>query len=159
MDVHALAGQQTIDAVTEQLWLTYQHPLFWFTALFVFRYLRLVVHLIAFWLYRPSPVPANPEIKPSDCTVILPTVHPENVDFSECIETCLRNRPAQLLVVTVGADKAELCEEYFEPHRTLHPYTEITVLLSPIAHKRTQVATAIPHVKTEITVLLDDHVF
>nr|OQO30510.1 hypothetical protein B0A51_01739 [Rachicladosporium sp. CCFEE 5018] len=159
MDSLALAARQTIDAVTEQLWLGYQHPLFWFTALFVFRYLRLVVHLIAFWLYRPSPVPANPKIKPSDCTVILPTVDPENVDFRECIETCLRNRPAQSLVVTVGADNAKLCEEYFEPYRTLHPYTEITVLLSPIAHKRAQVATAIPHVKTKITVLLDDHVF
>ncbi|KAK6432387.1 hypothetical protein LTR95_011446, partial [Oleoguttula sp. CCFEE 5521] len=159
MDSLALAAKQTINAVTEQLWLVYQHPLFWFAALFVFRYLRLVVHLVAFWSYRPSPVPTNPTVKPSDCTVILPTVDPENVDFRECIETCLRNRPAQLLVVTAGADKAELCEEYFEPYRTLHPYTEITVLLSPIAHKRTQVATAIPHVKTKITVLLDDHVF
>ena len=138
--------------------IAYHHPLFWFIALFIFRYLRLIVHIFSFWiLYRPSPVPAYATIIPRDVTVILPTVDPENADFRECIQSCFANAPYEILIVTVGRDKKRLCEEVVAQYAT--NTTRYQVLQADIANKRHQVATAIPHVETKITLLLDDHVF
>lgn len=136
----------------------HHHPLFWFTALFIFRYLRTVVHLISFWCYRPAPIPRYPNYKPEDCSIILPTVDPENPEFTQCIETCLQNKPSKIFIVTVGEDKRQLVKSTIANYDVLYPDTEITILLSPIANKRHQVAAAIPHVQTSIIVLLDDHV-
>lgn len=136
----------------------YAHPLFYFAFLFTFRYLRLIVHLVSFWCYKPTPVPANPTLTSKDCTVILPTVDPENPEFIECIESCLINKPAEILIVTVGQEKADLCKTTAAWYANDRPDTKIRVLVSPEANKRKQVALAIPHVKTEILVSLDDHV-
>lgn len=135
----------------------YKHPLFWFAALFVFRYLRLVVHIISFWLYRPAPIPAHPTVTPRDVTVILPTVDPGNQDFKECIKSCFKNKPYEILIVTVGRDKQRLCEDVVSQYAT-HG-TKFRVIRAKIANKRHQVSVAIPYVTTEITLLLDDHVF
>lgn len=136
----------------------HHHPLFWFTSLFIFRYLRLIVHLISFWLYRPARIPIHPSVTSRDVTVILPTVDPENRDFRECIQSCLRNRPAEILIVTVGREMKRLCERVVDEYAT-DDSTRVRVLQAEMANKRHQVAVAIPHVRTAITLLLDDHVF
>lgn len=131
-----------------------------FIFLFAFRYLRLLVHMVSFWLfYRPAPVPKEPSLFPSDCTVILPTVDPENPDFIECITSCLLNKPGALIIVTVGNELTKLTRNIVAPFKQRFPDTSISVRTVLVANKRRQVAHALPFVRTKITVLLDDHVF
>jgi cellulose synthase/poly-beta-1,6-N-acetylglucosamine synthase-like glycosyltransferase len=131
-----------------------------FLHLFVFRYFRLILHLISFWLfYRPTPVPRNPTLFPSDCTIILPTVDPENRDFEECITSCLRNKPGAIVIVTVGDQLTKLTKDIIAPYKRRFLNTEISVKTADEANKRRQVAHGLRYVKTKITVLLDDHVF
>jgi cellulose synthase/poly-beta-1,6-N-acetylglucosamine synthase-like glycosyltransferase len=141
------------DVLNDQMTVVFLH-------LFVFRYLRLIVHLISFWLfYRPTPVPPNPTLFPSDCTIILPTVDPENRDFEECITSCLENGPGAIIIVTVGAELTKLTKSIVEPYSRRYPLTQISVKTADEANKRRQVAHGLRYVKTKITVLLDDHVF
>lgn len=131
-----------------------------FMCLFGFRYFRLVVHLISFWLlYRPAPVPANPSLFPSDCTIILPTVDPKNPDFKECINSCLLNKPGAIITVTVGQKLTKLTSEIIAPFKKAFPDTVITVKAADEANKRRQVACGLQFVNTKIAILLDDHVF
>lgn len=131
-----------------------------FIFLFAFRYLRLLVHIVSFWLfYRPTPIPKEPSLYPSDCTVILPTVDPKNTDFEECITSCLLNKPGAIIVVTVGDDLTKTTTDIVAPFKQRFPDTSISVKTAREANKRRQVAHALPFVKTKITVLLDDHVF
>lgn len=131
-----------------------------FLFLFIFRYLRLLVHIISFYcIYKPTPVPADPTLKPEDCTIIIPTVDPENAGFRECLTTVLQNKPGAILIVTVGSSKLKLVEEVVAPFRESSPSTEISVTQTAVANKRRQVCHALPLVKTAITVLVDDHVY
>jgi cellulose synthase/poly-beta-1,6-N-acetylglucosamine synthase-like glycosyltransferase len=131
-----------------------------FIFLFAFRYVRLVVHIISFWLfYRPAPVPKNPSLSPSDCTIILPTVDPKNPDFEECINSCLHNKPGAIIVVTIGDKLTKLTKEIVAPFKELFPATVISVETGDEANKRCQIAHGLQFVKTKITILLDDHVF
>lgn len=131
-----------------------------FMFLFVFRYLRLIVHIVGFYLiYKPTPVPSNPTIHRSDCTIIIPTVDPENEGFQECLSTVLANCPGAIIIVTVGLVKATLVESVVEPFRKLWPQTTVTVTQMGVANKRRQVCHALPLVKTKITILVDDHAY
>ncbi|OJJ36068.1 hypothetical protein ASPWEDRAFT_28654 [Aspergillus wentii DTO 134E9] len=131
-----------------------------FLCLFVFRYLRLVGHLWSFWvLYKPSPIPKKPSYHPADCSVILPTVDPTNQDFQECITSCLRNGPGEIIIVTVGDALTKLTKETVAPFKNSFPDTQILVETTDMANKRVQVAHGLQFVQTKITVLLDDHVF
>ncbi|PLB34918.1 glycosyltransferase family 2 protein [Aspergillus candidus] len=131
-----------------------------FIGLFIFRYLRLIVHIFSFWyLYKPTPVPSSPTLHPSDCTVILPTVDPENRDFKECINSCLDNRPGAIIIVTVGHKLTTLTKRIIAPIQARYPNTTISVQTTKHANKRLQVAHGVQAANTAITVLLDDHVF
>jgi cellulose synthase/poly-beta-1,6-N-acetylglucosamine synthase-like glycosyltransferase len=131
----------------------------WFVLLFIFRYLRLVVHIISFYfLYKPWPVPPNPKIKPSDVTVIIPTIDPENEGFLECIQTVLTNAPAAIIIATVPA-KFKLVKKVVKPFRKSWPATKISINVTAVANKRRQVCGAVPMIRTAITMLVDDHVY
>ena len=131
-----------------------------FLLLFVFRYLRLVVNLIAFWLwYHPCPIPDNPSYSSQDCTIIIPTVEPDNKDFLECITSVLKNNPGAIWIVTVGQNNLEKVRQVIHPLAEEYPNTRILPSVSEIANKRHQVAHAVPKVVTPITVLIDDHIF
>jgi cellulose synthase/poly-beta-1,6-N-acetylglucosamine synthase-like glycosyltransferase len=131
-----------------------------FLFLFVFRYLRLLVHIVSFYfVYKPTPIPHHPTLHPSDCTIIIPTVDPENNGFRECLVTVLANLPGAIIVVTVGKAKELLVESVVAPFRKEWPNTDIIVTHMDIANKRHQVCAALPLVKTTITVLVDDHAY
>ncbi|KAK4617612.1 hypothetical protein CLAFUW4_11806 [Fulvia fulva] len=99
----------------------------------------------------------HPKLHPSDCTIIIPTVDPENAGFKECLTTVLTNHPAAILIVTVGLDKQDLVERVIKEFN--HGKTKIRAMQQALANKRRQVAFALPHVQTEIVVLVDDHVY
>ena len=136
------------------------HEYFPFVFLFVFRYLRLIVHLFSFWvLYRPAPIPDSPNYTRDDCTVIIPTVEPQNHDFKECLESVIRNQPHSVLIVTVGASLEAQTTKIVAPYMSANPNINFMVTSTQEANKRRQVGHAIPHVTTSLTILVDDHVF
>ncbi|OLN95753.1 hypothetical protein CCHL11_02719 [Colletotrichum chlorophyti] len=142
-----------VSEVDSETWTTI------FIWLFALRYYRLIANIWGSWSYRPSPVQVYPTWNRKDVTVILPTIDPDNGKFIECILSVLENRPAAILVVTVGARMRARCEVIADHYRKLYPSTEIGVSAVPHPSKRRQVAHAVPHVRTEFTVLADDHVF
>ncbi|KAK1752776.1 nucleotide-diphospho-sugar transferase, partial [Echria macrotheca] len=131
-----------------------------FTGLFLFRYLRFVVNCIGYFCYRPAKAPTGRrKFSNKDVSVILPTIDPTGPDFQECIRTCAQNSPKAIFVVTTAGERFETTKKIVEPFRKEFPSTKFKVLESEIANKRRQVAVAIPHVKTALTLMLDDHVF
>ncbi|KIW11781.1 hypothetical protein PV08_09053 [Exophiala spinifera] len=135
------------------------HPNTPFTALFIFRYLRLIVHMVSFWYYKDSPIPAISTITERDVTVIIPTVEPTNHDFLECLASVLVNGPSTVHIVTVGAQLRRQTCEIVAPFVPKYPSTAIRVSCTTQADKRKQIAHVLPRVTTPLTVLVDDHVF
>ncbi|KAH6853110.1 nucleotide-diphospho-sugar transferase [Chaetomium sp. MPI-CAGE-AT-0009] len=134
--------------------------LYWFLALFCWRYLRFVVNLTAFWCYSPAPKPSKPTYTPSrDVTAVIPTVGTDMETFQKALESCADNGPAKIIVVTVGDElfaKVSSCVDMVSPE---YPSIQFVVEAAKVPSKRGQIALAVPHIKTDITVLLDDHVF
>ncbi|KAL6251974.1 hypothetical protein RBB50_002184 [Rhinocladiella similis] len=130
-----------------------------FIALFIFRYLRLIVHIISFWCYKHSPTPAIRTITERDVTVIIPTVEPTNHDFRECLSSVLMNGPATVHIVTVGPELLRTTSEIVAPFIPRYPSTGIKISSIVQANKRKQIAHVLPRVETSLTVLVDDHVF
>ena len=126
-----------------------------FCFLFLFRYLRLLVHIVSFLTHKSVPVRKSPALNVKDATVIIPSVEPSGPDFEECVCSVLANNPAQIIVVTVGQAKLD---EAIRVCKALHA-TAIEVKAIGKANKRKQVLHALPFVKTQVTVLVDDHVF
>jgi cellulose synthase/poly-beta-1,6-N-acetylglucosamine synthase-like glycosyltransferase len=117
------------------------------------RYLRLIVHGIAHWLYKSIPIPNNPTLSHKDVTIILPIISTDIKELWKTIQSMLACNPSQILVVTTK-----------HPYKVLNTLCKsmnarnIKVLKSPVASKRLQVCVAIPLVKTSITVMADDDV-
>lgn len=130
-----------------------------FTSLFAFRYLRLIVHMVSFWLYKPSPVLEAPTVGRQDVTVVIPTIDPKNRDFLKCLHSVLQNQPSEILIVTVGAELKILTEEIVQPFQEQFTQTRIRVTATKVANKRKQVAHVLGCIQTDITILVDDHVF
>ncbi len=124
-----------------------------FIFLFIFRYLRLVVHIISFCLFRSVPVPKNPTLQPKDCAIIIPTVEPWGPKFEECIHSILTNNPAQVIVVTFGEDRLYRAKQFC---KSIDPNIQVGAIEE--ANKRRQVCYALHSVKTPITILCDDSV-
>lgn len=116
-----------------------------FLAIFMFRYVRLVVHIVAFWKYKPYPVPNGPSYTSKEVTVILPTVKPYGDDFDECIRSVANNHPAEILVVTAGAE----CVERVSSITTQYP--EIRVFMMERPNKRVQICEVLPQVSSVYT--------
>jgi cellulose synthase/poly-beta-1,6-N-acetylglucosamine synthase-like glycosyltransferase len=136
-----------------------------FIALFVFRYLRLLVHMVAYWMYVPAPpVPAGtkPKFDSQDVTVILPTIDPHNPNFVQCLNRLVANGPAKIFIVTAGDDRLEDVNAVINEWRANHPdlalLVEIEVGAIEEARKRNQVAHVVPKVTTDIVVSVDDSV-
>ncbi|KIY03874.1 uncharacterized protein Z520_00565 [Fonsecaea multimorphosa CBS 102226] len=129
-----------------------------FLFLFVFRYLRFAVHLVSYFLYRPSPIPRSPSLTERDCTVVIPTCDPEDPAFSRCVESVVRAFPAVIHIVVVGKEQEKQVWSTILPYVTGFPSVCFRVSSSVQANKRHQIAVALPAVSTAITVLCDDHV-
>ncbi len=111
-----------------------------FMVLFLFRYVRLVVHLVFFSLYQAVAVLSNQTLKVTDATVIVPTVQPYGKEFEECIRSILANGPARIIVVTAGRGM------YERAMITLRGYPKILIQICHVQDKRQQVCRALPKV-------------
>lgn len=107
-----------------------------FTGIFLFRYVRLVVHMVAFSMYRSYPVPRSPTYSSDDVTVIVPSVNPHGEEFEECIESIHANRPKQIVIVTVGADQLN---HLIRESPIIRRFPRILCCATNVANKRLQV--------------------
>jgi len=121
----------------------------------IYRYLRLVVNLVAFYTFKPIPPPENPKLTSQDVTVIIPTLEGCGDDLVETIRTILENRPYEILLVTIDANRHK-AEKMLEAM----PASKSKIRLFTVArpNKRRQMTRAIPEVKTAITIFADDDV-
>ncbi|KAK2801846.1 hypothetical protein FQN50_007591 [Emmonsiellopsis sp. PD_5] len=126
-----------------------------FRILFLYRYVRLVVNLIAVWTFRPIPPPENPTLTSQDVSIIIPTLQGCGDELEETIRTILVNEPFQIFLVTIDANRgnAEKMLKNMPASKT-----RIQLLSIPKANKRRQMVRAIPEVQTKITVFVDDDV-
>ncbi|KAF6234803.1 hypothetical protein HO173_007023 [Letharia columbiana] len=125
-----------------------------FVILFLFRYVRLIVNLTAFCLYKPVAIPTHPSLTAKDVTVIVPTVAPYGKDFEECIQSIQANGPAKIVIVTAGPGN------YERAIQSVDMSSNILIKHCHVQNKRAQVCEALEdEVHTTITVLCDDHVF
>ncbi|OAP62968.1 hypothetical protein AYL99_02195 [Fonsecaea erecta] len=146
-------------AYWRHLWAVALDKNFLFVFLFVFRYLRFVVHLVSFFfLYRPSPAPRSPSLTARDCTVIIPTCDPKDRAFLRCVESVARASPSVIHIVAVGKEQENQVRSTILPHVADFPSVCFKVSSTIQANKRQQIAAALPAVRTSITVLCDDHV-
>ncbi|KAF1943517.1 hypothetical protein EJ02DRAFT_373354 [Clathrospora elynae] len=126
-----------------------------FSALFLFRYVRLWVNLASNWMYTPIQPVDYPTITSKDMTVIIPTVAEDLQQLKETVQSAYRLEPLELLLVTpdVRVKRVyQMVEELGSPKI-------IQVLSVSQANKRRQLCRAIPEVETKITLLLDDDVW
>ncbi|KAG7293689.1 hypothetical protein NEMBOFW57_003745 [Staphylotrichum longicolle] len=134
--------------------------LYWFLALFAWRYVRFAVNLVGFWCYSPSPKASDPTYSSSrDVTAVIPTVDPERGTFRDTVLSCAENSPAKIVIITAGNELYEKTLPYIAEFERFYPSIEFVLDRTQVASKRAQVALAVPHIKTAIAVLLDDHVF
>ncbi|KAL1637529.1 hypothetical protein SLS56_000667 [Neofusicoccum ribis] len=125
-----------------------------FVFLFLFRYVRLVVHVVAYSRFKPKPVLARPAFTAQDVTVIIPTVEPRGAAFEECLDRVLANSPAEIFIVTVGEENIRAAISYCKALSS-----SIRILSVAAPSKREQVKRAVQETTTAITVLCDDTVF
>ncbi|KAB5542763.1 hypothetical protein GE09DRAFT_1243996 [Coniochaeta sp. 2T2.1] len=84
---------------------------------------------------------------------------PRGRDFQECLDSCSRNLPAKIIIITAGPMLLETTRAVVKPFQAKYSTIDFVVGSTDIANKRQQVGHAIGMVKTKITVFLDDHVF
>lgn len=106
--------------------------------------------------YQPFPMAANPTFKPHrDVTVIIPTVEPEDPTFRRCLDAICTNKPALVVVITVGAARCSAAGRVMGDVLKDHPNAKIRVDQIPKANKRKQIVYALRSVQTPITFLVD----
>lgn len=158
----------TFEARFWQLLSTYSVQNRWakaFEILFLFKYIKVIVHTISFMIYKPVPIPKQPTLLPEHVTVIIPTVGDiDEPNFRETLSSILANNPWEIIICTVGADKLELArrvsaEEVENFRRPMGRVTMVNVMAVSEASKRKQIFAAIKRVQTPIIGLADDHVF
>jgi len=124
-----------------------------FAALFTFRYLRTIVSVFTFLLYKPKPIKEKPTFRGEDVTVIIPTTFKAPGELVRCLRSILACAPAQVFIVTAAANVAlvkDLC--------TLNLFQEVCVLGVDRLNKRHQMLRALKEVQTSLTVCADDDV-
>ncbi|KAL2198899.1 glycosyltransferase family 2 protein [Corynascus similis CBS 632.67] len=132
------------------------------TILWLWRYVRLIVHCISHWIYK-SKIPnlEKPRYTSQDVTVVIPTIHNRPEELRPSLESILACKPAKLVLVTTW-NKHEALSKVAATLRMPDSASpvEIDVLHVDKANKRLQVCKALEddHVKTAITVMADDDV-
>ncbi|KAL8853019.1 MAG: hypothetical protein Q9221_002167 [Calogaya cf. arnoldii] len=123
-----------------------------FLALWLWRYLRLLVHLVSAWTLKSIRPALVPKYSAKDVTVVLPTFGNDNPDFRRCLRSIADCLPRAVLIVTPDPDTVQsICQDLDLDH--------FEVLAAPKANKRLQMIQGVEHVKTPITVFADDDVF
>ncbi|KAK0866970.1 hypothetical protein LTR87_014784 [Friedmanniomyces endolithicus] len=125
-----------------------------FIVLFIFRYLRTVVSIFTFNLYRPKRIRDKARYTSSDVTVVVPTTFKSETELTHCLRCIFACSPAEVLIVCSIANVPlirQIC--------SLKGFKQVEVLGVKKLNKRTQMIKALKEVETEIVVFADDDVF
>lgn len=120
-----------------------------------YRYFRLIVNILAFYLIRPIPIPENPRLTSQDVTVVIPSLalEKDRDEFWATVHSILATDPFQVILVTI--------EENVERVRLMvknMTTDKVRVLSVTHPNKRRQMVRAIPEIRTNVTVFADDDV-
>ncbi|KAL8690708.1 MAG: hypothetical protein Q9218_003906 [Villophora microphyllina] len=124
-----------------------------FILLFLYRYLRLVVNLLAFCLHQPIQPPDDPQLTSNDVTVVIPSLQGDGDELLETIRSILATEPSQIILVTIEAQEARaqlLAKELSSARLKVYSVAQ--------PNKRRQMVRAIPEIRTKITIFADDDV-
>jgi hypothetical protein len=135
-----------------------------FVILSTFRYLRLIVNILAFSTIRGHPVQQNPKFQPSDVSVVVPTVFKDKDEVMACLKRIRVCNPLQIIVVTkdelvpsIHAACAEVTAAAISDDQKLDTVQVIGVAK---LNKRTQMVAALQQAVTgSIVAFADDDVF
>ncbi|MCJ1434474.1 hypothetical protein MMC27_003843 [Xylographa pallens] len=130
-----------------------EHTLFF--VLLAYRYLRLIVNVVAFLLLRPIAIPENPVLTSKDVTVVVPSLalDQDRNEFKETVHGILATNPFEVILVTID-ENVERVKLMVKSMAT----TKVRVLSVSQPNKRRQMVRAIPEVRTSITIFADDDV-
>jgi hypothetical protein len=126
-----------------------------FIWLFLWKFVKVVVHVISYVTYTPYQRKKYSRYGKNDVTVVIPTVGDLDDEFVECMSSIVANQPKRIMVVTVGNAKLQLAKRVCEKHWP----GKIEVMATVKASKRKQLLEAVKKIKTDITISADDHVF
>ncbi|KAF7957814.1 hypothetical protein EAE96_003384 [Botrytis aclada] len=133
-----------------------------FVFLFVFKFLKVVVHLFSYnFLSSYKLPPLHPSVVPNDVTVVIATVGDFGSEFIRTIDLVLENHPAKIIISTVGTEKLILARRVVEHimRQKRLPGRKIEVIAVHQPSKRVQCVQASLQVKTGLIAYVDDHVF
>lgn len=126
-----------------------------FLFLVSFRYVRLLVNIVAYLRLRPVPLSSSPQFGPKDVTVIVPTKfsHPE--EHIRCIQNILACNPLEIIVVTAAPKFADVSKHLSDANILPH----VTLISAPHFDKKLQMINALTHaVRGDVCCFADDDV-
>ncbi|KAI4171380.1 MAG: hypothetical protein LQ343_004336 [Gyalolechia ehrenbergii] len=124
-----------------------------FVSLFLYRYLRLAVNLLAFCMHRPIPLPENPRLTSQNVTVVIPSLQGDGGELWTTIQSILATEPYEIILVTVGAQEQRAKKVAKELN-----LSRVRIYSVSQPNKRRQMVRAIPEIRTEVTIFADDDV-
>jgi cellulose synthase/poly-beta-1,6-N-acetylglucosamine synthase-like glycosyltransferase len=116
-----------------------------------YRYLRLLVNVIAFQCHRTIPIPEEPRLTSDDVTVVIPSLGGDGLE--DTIWSILQTNPHEVILVTIDANRARAENMIFKMG-----VKSVRVLTVAQPNKRRQMVRAIPEITTSVTVFADDDV-
>ncbi|KAK7431212.1 hypothetical protein QQZ08_002252 [Neonectria magnoliae] len=128
------------------------------------RFFRAMTFYCAATIRVRVPILQNSLYSHGDCSVVVPVSDFEleaDLDGSpldHCIRSILKNNVFALFLVTVDVRRRDHLHNYISRLGLEYPSTQIHVGAVATANKRSQIAHALPHVSTAITILADDDV-
>ncbi|KAL8940204.1 MAG: hypothetical protein Q9211_002391 [Gyalolechia sp. 1 TL-2023] len=123
-----------------------------FAILWLWRYLRLLVHIVSAWTLKPIRPAPVPKFTAEDVTIVLPTLGTDEDEFRRCLLSIDACHPKAVVVVTPRPDVVrKVCDELNLGH--------FQIVTAPKANKRLQMIQGVDYVKTPITFFADDDVF
>ncbi|KAI4753429.1 hypothetical protein E4T52_14406 [Aureobasidium sp. EXF-3400] len=135
-----------------------------FVCLSVFRYLRLIVNILAFSCLKGHPVKKNPTFKPSDVSVVVPTVFADKDEVMACLKRIRVCNPLQIIVVTkedIVPSVYAACAEITAAAKTEEEKLDLVQVIGVSKlNKRTQMIAALQQAVTgSVVAFADDDVF
>ncbi|KAL8867524.1 MAG: hypothetical protein Q9174_005610 [Haloplaca sp. 1 TL-2023] len=123
-----------------------------FVILWLWRYVRLIVHIVSGWTLKPILPARYPWYTAKDVTVVVPTLGEDSRYLRSCLLSINSCRPKAIIIVTPNARVVRsICQ-------TLGLF-DVQVIAAPKANKRLQMIQGTEHVKSPVTVFSDDDVF
>ncbi|KAI4289320.1 MAG: hypothetical protein L6R35_001420 [Caloplaca aegaea] len=122
-----------------------------FVLLWLWRYLRSLIHILSAWSLKPIQPAKNPRFSSKDVTVVLPTLGTDSDEFRRCISSIDACHPAAFIIVTPRPDVVRAACQGLGLHR-------LQILEAAKANKRLQMIQGLEHVETAVTVFADDDV-